>query len=74
MDHLAKVRESQKAAKIRQLADMARVEQREFQRVVDANRQKEQEEVQQVWLHLPYPDLPRIPMLCSMNSNELFQL
>lgn len=52
MHHLAKVRESQKAAKIRQLADMARVEQREFQRVLDANRKKEKDEVQQVCSHL----------------------
>lgn len=48
MKGLSKAREAQKAAKIRQLADMARVEQQEFQRVLEANRQKEQQEVAQV--------------------------
>ena len=48
MKDLAVAREAQQAAKIRQLADMARVEHQEFQRVVDANRAKEEEERHQV--------------------------
>jgi hypothetical protein len=58
---LSQAREAQKNAKLKQRSEMAMLEQDEFLRVVDANRQKEQEEVAQVSgvqhtgaaLHLP---------------------
>eukprot|EP00210_Caulerpa_lentillifera_P002835 g2709.t1 len=47
IQELAKARESQKAAKIRQLGDMARIEQQEFYRVLEVNKAKAAEETAQ---------------------------
>lgn len=48
IEQLAKARESQKAAKIRQLGDMAKIEQQEFYRVLEVNKAKAAEETNQV--------------------------
>lgn len=45
---LAKARDAQQAAKIKQRAEMARVEHEEFRRVLDVSRQKEADDLQQV--------------------------
>lgn len=50
IEQLAKARESQKAAKIRQLGDMARIEQQEFYRVLEVNKAKAAEETNQVFI------------------------
>ncbi|GMH38916.1 hypothetical protein BSKO_06814 [Bryopsis sp. KO-2023] len=67
---LGKARAAQKAAKIRQLADMAGVEQREFHRVLEANRKKEDEELQQrattVDANLKYKE----ELLAQMAAND----
>lgn len=44
---LSRARESQKAAKIRQLGDMALIEQQDFFRVLEASKAKALEEAQQ---------------------------
>ena len=46
MSELATAREAQKAAKLKQRADVARVEHDEFMRVLAVNRAKEAEEMQ----------------------------
>lgn len=48
LKELERARESQKAAKIRQLGDMARIEQQEFFRVLEASKAQAVEEAKQV--------------------------
>ena len=50
LTELARARESQKAAKIRQLGEMARMEQQEFYRVLEVSKMRAAEEVHQVSL------------------------
>ena len=45
-DDLAQAREKQKMVKMKQLSDQARMEQEEFFRIIDAQQQKEEEDVQ----------------------------
>lgn len=45
-DDLAQAREKQKLVKMKQLSDQARMEQEEFFRIIDAQQQKEEEDVQ----------------------------
>ena len=48
MSELADAREAQKNSKLKQRADMARVEHSEFMRVLTVNREKEYEDLAQV--------------------------
>ncbi|CAD7697326.1 unnamed protein product [Ostreobium quekettii] len=70
MKDLAVAREAQKAAKIRQLADVARVEQLEFQRVIEASREKENSERQQAEAQVEASMQYKEELLAQVAANE----
>jgi len=67
---LAGAREAQKAAKIRQRAEVARVEHDEFMRVLAVNRAKESEELSQQATTMAIHDRYKNELLAQIASNE----
>lgn len=69
-DDLARAREQQKLVKMKQLADQARMEQEDFFRIIDAQQQKEQEDVMLAQQQAAIRKMHKEEILAQIADNE----